>query len=157
MREPQKDDIALSDDVAAYVYAIKRGWPATKDRLTEIHLETMRYPTMKVIASFIENGWPRHERPVQHSVREYFRERSSLSISDGLIIYKLQFVVPPNMRVDILQRLHETHQDISKCRERAAASVWWPGIGKAIIALVERCQTCQRNRPAQHEQPLHPT
>ena len=61
------------------------------------------------------------------------------------------------MRADILQRLHETHQGISKCRERAAASVWWPGIGKAIAALVERCQTCQRNRTAQREQPLHPT
>ena len=157
VREPQKDDIELSDDVAAYVDAIERGWLATKDRLTEIRLETMRDPTMKVIASFIENGWPRHERSVPHSVRDYFRERSSLSISDGLIIYKLQIVVPPNMRADILQRLHETHQGISKCRERAAASVWWPGIGKAIIALVDRCQICQRNRPAQREQPLHPT
>ena len=95
LREPHKDDIELSDDVAAYVDAIERGWPATKDRLTEIRLETMRDPTMKVIASFIENGWPRHERSVPHSVRDYFRERSSLSISDGLIIYKLQIVVPP--------------------------------------------------------------
>ena len=111
---------------------------------------------MKVIASFIENGWPRHERSVPHSVRDYSRERSSLSISDGIIIYKLQ-IVPPNMHAYILQRLHETHQGISKYRECAAASVWWQGIGKAIIALVERCQTCQRNRPAQCEQPLHPT
>ena len=117
VRESQKDDIELSDDVAAYVDAIERGWPATKDRLTEIRLETMRDPTMKVIASFIENGWPRHERSVPHSVRDYFRERSSLSISDGLIIYNLQIVVPPNMRADILQHLHETHQGISKCRE----------------------------------------
>ena len=124
VREPQKDDNELSDDVAACVDAIERGWPATKDRLTEIRLETMRDPTMKVIASFIEKGWPRHERSVPHSVLDYFRERSSLSISDGLIIYKLQIVVPPNMRADILQRLHETHQGISKCRERAAASVW---------------------------------
>ena len=45
----------------------------------------------------------------------------------------------------------------SKFRERAATSVWWSGIGKAIIALVERCQICQRNKPAQREQPLHPT
>ena len=50
VREPQKDDIELSDDVAAYVDAIERGWPATKDRLTEMSLETMRDPSMKVIA-----------------------------------------------------------------------------------------------------------
>ena len=48
------------------------------------------------------------------------------------------------MRTSILQRLNDTHQGISKCRERAAASVWWPGIGKAITAIVERCQTCRQ-------------
>ena len=37
VREPQKDDIELSDDVAAYVDAIERGWPATKD------LDSRRY------------------------------------------------------------------------------------------------------------------
>ena len=98
-------------------------------------LEAMRDPTMKVIASFIENVWPRYERSIAHSVRDYFRGRSSLSISDGLIIYKLQIVVPPNMHTGILQRLHETHQGISKCRERAAASVWWPGIAKLLPHL----------------------
>ena len=56
VREPQKDYTELSDDVAGYADAIERGWPATKDRLTQIRLETMRDPTMKVMASFIENG-----------------------------------------------------------------------------------------------------
>ena len=56
VREPQKDYIELSDDVAGYADAIERRWPATKDRLTQIRLETMRDPTMQVMASFIENG-----------------------------------------------------------------------------------------------------
>ena len=72
MQEPQTqtDDIELSDDVAAHDDAIEQGWPATKYRLTEICLETMRDPILKVIASFIVNGWPRHEMSVSHSVRD---------------------------------------------------------------------------------------
>ena len=62
--------------------------------------------------------------------------------------------MPPNMRDDALRRLHESHQGISKCRERAANAIWWPGISRDIKRFVDRCETCRRNRPTQREQPL---
>ena len=154
---PQHDDIELSDDVAAYVDVIERGWPATTDRLARIRDETARDATMTTLMNLVQNGWPRHERAIPHCMRDYYRERGLLSVTDGVIVYKLQIVIPPNMRADILDRLHETHQGITKCRERAAAAVWWPGIGKEITALVDRCAICQQRRSSQREQPLRPT
>ena len=67
---------------------------------------------------------------------------------------KLQIVMPPKMRDDALRRLHESHQGISKCRERAANAIWWPGISRDIKRFIDRCETCRRNRPTQREQPL---
>ena len=87
---------------------------------------------MKTIAHFIGNGWPSHNSYVPQSVGEYYRGRASLSVTDGVIVYKFQIVVPPKMRVDTLQRRHESHQGISKCRERAANAAWWPGISRDI-------------------------
>ena len=111
---------------------------------------------MKLLAHFIANGWPRHNSCVPQSVGEYYRERGSLSVTDGVNVYKRQIVVPPKMRDDTLRRLHESHQGISKCRERTANVVWWPGVSRDIKMFIDRCDTCRRNRPTQREQPLRP-
>ena len=64
--------------------------------------------------------------------------------------------MPPKMRDDALRRLHESHQGISKYRERAASAIWWPGINRDKKRLIDRCDTCRRNRSTQREQPLRP-
>ena len=50
------------------------------------------------------------------------------------------------MRLDILDRVHEGHLWIAKCRERAKTSVWLPGLSTQIKSMVENCQTCARHR-----------
>ena len=55
------------------------------------------------------------------------------------------------MRLDILDRIHDAHQGITKCRERAKASVWWPGLSKQLEEVVKNCPTCikQKVNPAE--------
>lgn len=62
-------------------------------------------------------------------------------------------MIPPPLRSDILKRLHEGHQGISKCRARAKESVWWPGITAQIGQMVDRCELCQKYR-IQNREPL---
>ena len=59
------------------------------------------------------------------------------------------------MRLDVLDKLHHGHLGITKCRERAKQSVWWPGISTQIQHLIKNCHTCARcykNKP----EPLNP-
>ena len=56
----------------------------------------------------------------------------------------------------MLKKLHETHQHISKTRERAAGAIWRPHISKDIKVMVESCAVCQQHRVTQREQPLKP-
>ena len=32
----------------------------------------------------------------------------------------------------MIEKLHASHQSLSKCRRRAQNSMWWPNIGKAL-------------------------
>ena len=69
-----------------------------------------------------------------------------------------QIVIPESMQKEVLQKLHESHQGISKCRERAHdAAVWWPGISKDITDLITACDVCRSQRPTQQSEPLRPT
>ena len=53
-------------------------------------------------------------------------------------------------------KIHEGHQGITKCRERAKQSVWWPGLSKQIEDLVEKCDKCSKERQNRFE-PMIPS
>ena len=60
------------------------------------------------------------------------------------------------LRAEVLHRIHESHQGITKCRERAKGSVWWPGLNKTIKEMVDKCQFYMEYKPTNREQPLLP-
>ena len=68
--------------------------------------------------------------------------RSALTSKDGLLLYHQRIVVPRALQRETLNRIHEGHQGIEKCRMRSKSFVWWPGIAKQISNLVEKCPTC---------------
>ena len=57
---------------------------------------------------------------------------------------------------DILSRLHGGHQGVTKCRERARQSVWWPGLSSEIVDMVKSCKACITFQDKQSK-PLRPS
>ena len=109
------------------------------------------------VMEFTMVGWPAHVEKVPLQIREFFDSRGHLSMSNDLLTHDDRIVIPADMREEILERIYTAHQGITKCRERANLSVWWPGIFKEIKAKVESCQFCQENQPAQRKEPLMTT
>ena len=64
--------------------------------------------------------------------------------------------MPPPLRKTLLNKLHDGHQGITKCRELARQSVWWPGLSKQLEELVLNCRDCLKVQ-RQRSQPLSPT
>ena len=65
-------------------------------------------------------------------------------------------MIPTSLRRDTLNRQHEGHLGIVKCRARAATSVWWPGLSSQFNSLVSNCPTCRPTRAVPPE-PLMPS
>ena len=76
---------------------------------------------------------------------------------DGLITYDDRLIIPRCLRATVLQKIHEGHQGITKCRERAHQSVWWPKIGEDIVQIVQQCAHCQKYKPTTAKEPMVPT
>lgn len=71
-------------------------------------------------------------------------------------MYDQPIVVSAFMQLEILDRIHEAHQGIMKCRARARRSLWWLRMLAEIQEMVANCRICQQTSPTPTE-PLLPS
>ncbi|XP_048579725.1 uncharacterized protein K02A2.6-like [Nematostella vectensis] len=119
---------------------------ASDKRLEEIRSELKRDDAFKAVMHYVQNGWPETKQKLYGPVKKYCGERGSLPTHEGLLMRERRLVIPSCLRPDILRYLHDGHQGISKTRDNAASSVWWPGISKQIEEMVRNCATCKKHR-----------
>ena len=60
------------------------------------------------------------------------------------------------MRLEMLNRLQESHLGVTRCRALAETSIWWPNISSQIEDMVRKCSVCAKLRPTTKE-PLLPS
>ena len=65
-------------------------------------------------------------------------------------------MIPAELQEEMLQRLHQGHQGVVKCRALARSCVWWPGLLKKIEEVVGASATREKERTLPPE-PLQPT
>ena len=99
---------------------------------------------------YCQSEWPSYP-PHSLLLCQYWDHRGHLTVVDGLLIYDDRIVIPRSLRLEILDRIHEGHLGITKCRARARNSVWWPGLSCSIADMVSRCFTCNREKPTPRE------
>ena len=65
-------------------------------------------------------------------------------------------MIPESLQKEVLHKLHEGHQGITRCRSRAQISVWWPGLTQELKSFIQQCPECARDyRP--NKEPLIPS
>lgn len=126
-------------------------------KLDRIKQETSADFDLQVVSKLVIEGWPKHVGSVPVQAKAYHQWGNSLPTSKGLLLYGDHIVILRSMRGDILHRLHDGYQGITKCRERARMSVWWPGLEKEIKELVTKCPECMETRPTQRKEPVMTT
>uniref|UniRef100_A0A1A8EMF6 Gypsy retrotransposon integrase-like protein 1 n=1 Tax=Nothobranchius korthausae TaxID=1143690 RepID=A0A1A8EMF6_9TELE len=140
-------------EVQVYLQSILSNVPASPKRVEEIRSATQQDEELPRVISLIHKGWP-PKHSLHHTLHGYYPARSQLSEVDGLVLYQDRLVIPAALRPDVLNRIHEGHQGLTKCRARAKMSVWWPRISKDIAQVVNTCKFCIQNKPSQRHEPL---
>ena len=97
----------------------------------------------------IEKGWPAHHTSGEPSIRQYWGIRAELQVAEYLIFKGERVVIPSSMRAEVLKKVHEMHLGIEKCKARARASMYWPG-------MTNECPTCAKFKPRNKKEPLMP-
>ena len=63
-------------------------------------------------------------------------------------------MIPPTLRPEVLNIIHQGHLGQEKCVLRARTSVFWPGITKEVINQVNQCDPCQKYQRKAAKEPI---
>lgn len=122
------------------------------DMREEAILSAMNSDTVsKQTLNFILKGWPPIRANLTGELAHLFVVRDNLSEYNGLLLYNSRIYIPKSLRDWYLNKCHEGHQGITKCRRRALKHFWWPGLSKDISEFVEKCNICVMNKEITHE------
>ncbi|XP_033728239.1 uncharacterized protein K02A2.6-like [Pecten maximus] len=146
--------VQSEDDIELYVNSVRSCQPISDRKLASIRQAISDDKFAQKAIHFTKSGWPERATCLEEGMEGYFAARGELTILDGLLLYRDRIVIPDCQRAQVLETIHEGHQGITKSRERAAISVWWPGINKDIKEKIENCQFCQTHKPSQRKEPL---
>ena len=138
--KPTEDD-SLQEDAELFVNAIASSLPASKGRLEGYAKAQLEDPTLTTVREYCSKGWPAKDK-VEPEMKPYWAVQSSLTLGNNLLLYNNRIVVPSALQSETVRKIHEGHQGVERCRQRAQSSVWWPGVTKQIAQYVQQCSVC---------------
>uniref|UniRef100_A0A8C5D510 Gypsy retrotransposon integrase-like protein 1 n=1 Tax=Gouania willdenowi TaxID=441366 RepID=A0A8C5D510_GOUWI len=148
-------DTDLMENTNIYVESVLEGLPASSKYLADLQGQLRSDSVCSQVMKHCVEGWLDCNH-LQGAVKHYWPERAVLSVHNGLLLRGTRLVIHAIMRNGVLDKIHEGHQGVVKCRERARQAVWWPGLSNQISELVLKCRQCIQERVNVRE-PLMPT
>ena len=128
---------------------------ASSAKLAEIKKAQQQDEVTAQVRKYCDEGWPGY-MPENTLLKQYYNNKAHFSIIEDLLMYDERIVIPSELRIDMLNRLHEGHLGITKCRAMARTCIWWPNLSIQIEEMVNKCHTCKKHRPERKE-PLLPS
>ena len=153
--ETVKKDTELESEINDYIFSVIDAILVSDVKLKQLIDAQDEDEVIKEIKEYYLEGWP-EKHQLQSAIRPYWADRGELTIFKGILLKSTRLVIPSAMRLEILDGIHEGHQGITKCRERAKQSVWWPGMSKQIQDMMKCCRVCNEHKKNSRE-PLIPT
>ncbi|UYV76723.1 K02A2.6-like, partial [Cordylochernes scorpioides] len=109
----------------------------------EIATETEKEEVLSLAKFYTQQGWP--EKVADH-LRPYFQRKLELTVDGECLVWGMRVVIPPSLRIKMLNCLHETHSGMNKMKAVARSHFWWPNLDTQIEFLVNKCRSCQQSQ-----------
>ena len=127
--------------MSAFVCSIVDALPVSDIKLKQIIEAQEEDEVCKQIRQYcLESGPDKHRIP--SSIKPYWSERGETTINQRVILKSMRILIPSAMRFEVLDKIYQGHQDITKCREGTKQAVWWPGLSRQIEDMISSCRVC---------------
>ena len=113
-----------------------------------LKLETAKDPEHSTLHKLISEGWPPKRSSVPDNLKDYWNYRDELTVEDGILLKNRKFIVPKNLQLVYIDKIHAGHLGINKSLQKACEYLFWKGYTKDIIEAIDKCAICQENAPS---------
>ena len=148
----------LHEEIQVFVDAVLAAIPATEERIEQIRQAQQKDTECQKLLEAVQTGWPA-KQTLPASLKPYHSVAGEITVANDLLLRGSRIIIPPQLRKEVLQRIDDGHLGITKCRERAKQSVWWPRISEELTELIADCEECCKKRAqplTPSKLPLHP-
>ncbi|XP_045534999.1 uncharacterized protein LOC123721191 [Papilio machaon] len=108
----------------------------------------------QLLISYIGNGWPDNKYEVDERVRAQWSYRELFEYVDGIIFKDNLVYIPRGLRKEMIDRVHDGHMGIDRCKRHAREVMFWPGMSRDVEQRVRRCAACTERAPRPPREPL---
>ena len=126
----------------------------TSDTLSDIKQAYKHDDDIDKLKEYIQNSWPTNTHTVPNQLIPYIPHKDNLTIQNGLIMKGNRVLIPKALHTKMIDILHEPHLGITKTKQLARDTIFWPNIDTQIISKIEQCITCQKHRNQIYKEPL---
>ena len=145
----------FENEIKCYSVGAINSLPISATKLDIIIYKQQQDDVLSQVKKYTINEWPDE---ITSDLSSYHLSRHDFSVFDNLLLYKNRVVTPPTLRKEMLQKIHgDGHLSITKCRDRAQRSVWWPGISSELSKYIDSCAFCQTHRRQNRAEPVKMT
>ena len=90
----------------------------------------------------------------QQTRRNYPEMSMNIGATEIKLFQAQKLIVLQSMRKEMLALIHQSHQGIVKCKQRARDILFWPGMSSQIEDKVSKCSVCSQFQKAQAREPM---
>lgn len=151
-----EEEIKEDEEMLNVIHCLDQQLPMSKRRIEQFQKETQDDDVLSKVFNLCLTGWPESIKQCPPEVRKFFKFRAELVPIDNILFFEDRIVVPENMKRDMLKIIHESHQGVEKCKNKARELLFWIGMSKDIEEMVLNCSICQRLRSSNQKEPMIP-
>merc|ERR1712237_17030 len=89
-------------------------------------------------------------------IQQYHAFRNQLFVINGVVVCGERPLIPASLRAQALDILHAGHSGTATMQNKAAHTLFWPGMTKEIEERRAMCRECTYRAPSQAAQPSQP-
>ncbi|MES9901692.1 MAG: RNase H-like domain-containing protein, partial [Sedimenticola sp.] len=156
LNETEPEDSDLQKEMNVKVHTVIENLPVSEQKLSEYRESTSKDTELQAVIKTINEGWPHHKKNCDEATKKYWNVRNELHYSEGILCVSDRLVVPKDQRKNALEKIHESHLGMDKCKSRARTSLYWPYMNADIEQTCSSCCICNKYKVSNQKEPLIP-